>query len=553
MLLLLAINIFPLIWTIQLSFTNYRANRTAEAKYVGFDNYVSILTKSDVWEAMQATAHFVIWTIVLQTVIGFALAYLIDRKFRGHGFWTTVILIPMMLSPAVVGNFWKFLYQPQIGLFNYIISYFTGIPPSSFEMLGSVNLAPWAIVIVDTWMWTPYVMLICLAGLRSIPNYIYEAAEVDRASPWRQFWSITLPMALPFIMLAVLFRGIENFKMFDMVNLLTGGGPGSTTEVASITLEARSLRKVAHRLLFRIRDHPVRHRLRPRQHLREGAQPGEAEMTALRTTAHSVVEPSPLSKWIAGTLVVAYAVITMIPLAWILMTGLKTPPDSISYPPKVVFQPSLEGYCNLFTTRTRQTKEYIDALGPPSSTCDTITRDRDMVIAGRSNYLPRFINSLIIAFGSTFCAVALGVLAAYGFSRFKVPLADDLLFFILSTRMMPPIAVAIPDLSHVPRPRPLRHRARHDPALYRRQRFARGVAAQGLHRRDPARIRGSRNDRWLHAAAGLLESGVATGRNGDRRDRHLLPDLRVERIRVRRALDLRHGADGTTLHPDHHR
>jgi multiple sugar transport system permease protein len=242
-LLLLAINIFPLIWTIQLSFTNYRANRTAEAKFVGLDNYTSILTKPEIWEAMQATAHFVIWTIALQTLIGFTLAYLIDRKFRGHGFWTTVILIPMMLSPAVVGNFWKFLYQPQIGLFNYIVSFFTGLPPSSFEMLGSVTLAPWAIVIVDTWMWTPYVMLICLAGLRSIPGYIYEAAEVDRASPWRQFWSITLPMALPFIMLAVLFRGIENFKMFDMVNLLTGGGPGSTTEVASITLKREAFEK----------------------------------------------------------------------------------------------------------------------------------------------------------------------------------------------------------------------------------------------------------------------------------------------------------------------
>jgi multiple sugar transport system permease protein len=89
-------------------------------------------------------------------------------------------------------------------------------------------------------MWTPYVMLICLAGLRSIPAYIYEAAEVDRASNWRQFWSITLPMALPFIMLAVLFRGIENFKMFDMVVLLTGGGPGSTTELASITLKRQA-------------------------------------------------------------------------------------------------------------------------------------------------------------------------------------------------------------------------------------------------------------------------------------------------------------------------
>ena len=242
--LLLAINIFPLIWTIQLSFTNYRANRpNAEVKNIGIDHFQSILTDPDVWAAMQATAHFVFWTILIQTVLGFALAYLVDRRFRGHGFWTTVILIPMMLSPAVVGNFWAFLYQPQIGLFNYVVSFFTGLDPSSFEMIGSVKLAPWAIVLVDTWMWTPYVMLICLAGLRSIPEYIYEAAEVDRASKWRQFWTITLPMAFPFIMLAVLFRGIENFKMFDLVNLLTNGGPGSTTEVASITLKREAFEK----------------------------------------------------------------------------------------------------------------------------------------------------------------------------------------------------------------------------------------------------------------------------------------------------------------------
>jgi multiple sugar transport system permease protein len=244
MALLLAINIFPLIWTIKLSFTNFRANRpNAEVSNVGIDNYAAILTDPDVWAAMQTTAHFVFWTILLQTLIGFALAYLIDRKFRGHGFWTTLILIPMMLSPAVVGNFWAFLYQPQTGLFNTVVAFFTGVSPSSFSMLGQVNLAPWAIIIVDTWMWTPYVMLICLAGLRSIPDYIYEAAEVDRASSWRQFWSITLPMVLPFIMLAVLFRGIENFKMFDMVNLLTSGGPGSTTEVASITLKREAFEK----------------------------------------------------------------------------------------------------------------------------------------------------------------------------------------------------------------------------------------------------------------------------------------------------------------------
>ena len=242
--LLLAINIFPLIWTIWLSLTNYRANRTAEpVKWVGLRNYERILTDSDIWYSMQATAHFLIWTLVLQVLIGFALAYLINKKFKGNDLWTTIIVLPMMLSPAVVGNFWTFLYQPQIGLFNYVIAFFTGADPASFSMIGDVNLAPWAIVIVDTWMWTPFVMLICLAGLRSIPDSIYEAAECDRASAWRQFWTITIPMALPFLMLAVLFRGIENFKMFDLVVQLTGGGPGSITELTSINLKREAFEK----------------------------------------------------------------------------------------------------------------------------------------------------------------------------------------------------------------------------------------------------------------------------------------------------------------------
>ncbi len=242
--LLLAINIFPLIWTIQLSFTNYKANRIGrEVKNVGLRNYERILTDTDIWLNMQATAHFLFWTIALQVLIGFALAWLINKKFKGNDLWTTIIVLPMMLSPAVVGNFWKFLYQPQIGLFNYIISFFTGVEPSSFQMLGQVNLAPWSIVIVDTWMWTPFVMLICLAGLRSIPDYIYEAAEIDRASKWRQFWTITVPMVMPFLMLAVLFRGIENFKMFDLVVQLTGGGPGSTTELTSINLKREAFEK----------------------------------------------------------------------------------------------------------------------------------------------------------------------------------------------------------------------------------------------------------------------------------------------------------------------
>ncbi|HEU0220755.1 MAG TPA: carbohydrate ABC transporter permease [Paracoccaceae bacterium] len=161
-------------------------------------------------------------------------------------------------------------------------------------------------------------------------------------------------------------------------------------------------------------------------------------------SAVSIVEPSARQKWLAGSLVIAYALITIAPLIWIFLTGFKSPPDSISYPPKVIFSPTLEGYVNLFTTRTRQTPEYMESLGPPATWYEEIVRRRSMVIAGPSKFGERFMNSVVIGFGSTFLSVFLGTLAAYGFSRFRVPLKDDLLFFILSTRMMPPIAVAIP-------------------------------------------------------------------------------------------------------------
>jgi multiple sugar transport system permease protein len=160
--------------------------------------------------------------------------------------------------------------------------------------------------------------------------------------------------------------------------------------------------------------------------------------------AYSVTEPTRTSKWVAGILVTFYAVITLLPLLWIISTSFKTGPDSIAYPPKVVSEVSLEGYVNLFTTRTRIAAEEFEKLPPPETWYDEIVRQQGMVIAGPSRYGERFLNSVIIGFGSTFLAVFLGTLSAYGFSRFRVPLKDDLLFFILSTRMMPPIAVAIP-------------------------------------------------------------------------------------------------------------
>jgi len=160
--------------------------------------------------------------------------------------------------------------------------------------------------------------------------------------------------------------------------------------------------------------------------------------------SNSVTEPSVRTKWTAGTLVILYAVITLLPLVWIIATGFKSPSDAIAYPPTVLFAPTLEGYVNLFTDRTRATAQMLAAEGEPTTWYGRIVREQGNVIAGPSRYGERFLNSVIIGFGSTALCMVLGTMAAYAFSRFKVPLKDDLLFFILSTRMMPPIAVAIP-------------------------------------------------------------------------------------------------------------
>lgn len=157
----------------------------------------------------------------------------------------------------------------------------------------------------------------------------------------------------------------------------------------------------------------------------------------------SVTAPSARQKWIAGILVIGYALITLLPLIWIVATGFKSSSDAIAYPPKIVFGPTVEGYVNLFTTQTRLIGESTEpAEGLPWY--EKLVRERGNTIVGPSRFSERFFNSVIIGFGSTFFAIVLGTAAAYAFSRFKVPLKEDLLFFILSTRMMPPIAVAIP-------------------------------------------------------------------------------------------------------------
>ena len=232
-LLLIAFNIFPLLYSLYLSFTDYRAISDQPPQWIGIQNYSEILNDEQLWVYFRNTGRYVVTAVTLETLVGFGIALLLRSKFWGSGVITTLILIPMMSAPVVVGLFWKLIFNPNFGIFNYLLGFAAGRGP---DWIGDSDLAMWAIIIVDVWMWSPYVMLLSLAGLSAIPDYIYEAADIDRASPLYQFFRITLPQVAPLLLIAILFRTIEAFKSFDLVMGLTGGGPGDATELVSVQL-----------------------------------------------------------------------------------------------------------------------------------------------------------------------------------------------------------------------------------------------------------------------------------------------------------------------------
>ena len=233
--LLILMNVFPLFYSLYLSFTDYSVIVNEPPEWIALDNFEKILTteRSRYWHNFTVTGKYALFSVGLQVVVGFSLAMLLREKFRGSGIVTTLILIPMMVSPVVVGLFWKLIFDPSKGIFNYLI-YLN--PTSGDQWLADSTLALWAIIIVDVWMWSPFVMLLCLSGLSAIPDYLYEAAAIDRASSWFQFRRITLPQVMPLLTIAILFRTIEAFKAFDLVMGLTGGTPGDATETVSVRL-----------------------------------------------------------------------------------------------------------------------------------------------------------------------------------------------------------------------------------------------------------------------------------------------------------------------------
>ncbi len=229
--MLFLMNIFPLLWSFGLSFFNYRANRLRVPTFQGLANYEKVLTDPVVWERFQTTALIVGSSVMLQLLVGFLLALLFERDFPLRRILLMLVLTPMMLSFVAVGVFFKLFYEPTFGLVSQFVSIFTGEP---FVVLATPAGAIAGIVVADVWMWSPFVMLLVLAGLVSVPRYLYEAAEVDRASWWRRFRTITFPYIRGLLLLAILFRTIETFKLFDIVYLITEGGPGSSTETIAV-------------------------------------------------------------------------------------------------------------------------------------------------------------------------------------------------------------------------------------------------------------------------------------------------------------------------------
>jgi multiple sugar transport system permease protein len=226
---LFVMNIFPLLWSLGLSFFAYQSNQQT-IRFVGLANYAKALTNDLAaeanWHALINTALFVILTVAAQMLVGFLLAMLFAKQFPLRKYLLILVLTPMMLSVVASGVFFTYYYDPTFGILSYVMGNITG---QQFILMDNKVGAVAGIVFADAWMWSPFVMLLVLAGLVSVPKYLYEAAAIDRVSAWRRFWTITFPYIRGLLMLALLFRTIEAFKLADLIILLTKGGNDTLT------------------------------------------------------------------------------------------------------------------------------------------------------------------------------------------------------------------------------------------------------------------------------------------------------------------------------------
>lgn len=231
-LVVLAVTVaYPIVWLMSLSLQSFSISAGAEpARFVGFDNYRRILGSSDFRTALIHTIGFVVLTLALEALIAFPIALALNRAMRGAKVFRLLIALPLMVAPVVAGMAWKFLFSNGYGLINSLL-HDVGINGPSW--LATAPLARTSIIVSNLWLALPFDILVLLAGLANLPHEPFEAARIDGANGWQRFHYLTLPLLRPAILVIAVVRLADAFRLFDLVYILTGGGPANSTDVMS--------------------------------------------------------------------------------------------------------------------------------------------------------------------------------------------------------------------------------------------------------------------------------------------------------------------------------
>ncbi|MCB1499775.1 MAG: sugar ABC transporter permease [Bauldia sp.] len=233
-LLILAISIYPLVFSIWVLFVNYDFQIPGHA-FVGLKNFQQVVTDPVFRYSLWVTVALTVANVAIEFLLGLGIAMLLAKSFRGRGLIISIIIVPLFISPVIVGQAWALLLQRPFGPTNYLLSQLLGHEVT----IGWLTEFPFnfiALVVADVWQWTPFMFVILLAGLTAIPPHVYEAAELDGVGGWQVFRHITVPHIAPMMMLAITFRLLDAIRMFDTIFIMTGGGPGTQTYTTSFYL-----------------------------------------------------------------------------------------------------------------------------------------------------------------------------------------------------------------------------------------------------------------------------------------------------------------------------
>lgn len=229
--LLLALTLYPFLASVWYSLTDYSLLKPNDRDFVGLANYASLLRGDEFWTSLRITVLFCLLAVGIETMLGLGIALLLQAETRGAGLLRAMYMVPMAITPVAATFTFRLMYSPSLGVFNHFLERI-GLPPQAW--LADPVMALPALVLVDVWQWTPFILLIVVGGLSVIPSEPMEAAALDGASGWRLFRDITLPFLKPFLAIAILFRFIDAFKTFDIIYVLTGGGPGTATRTLNL-------------------------------------------------------------------------------------------------------------------------------------------------------------------------------------------------------------------------------------------------------------------------------------------------------------------------------